>query len=135
MQSKLFLLTFATVINLFLATLFNSYVYMVDLKTFRKVNGLTQMNVAAFLGVSAPFITKVERGDNKLPPDKLHKLLNNDCGWDTSMLAEDDTEADEPATSADIKALQREIELLREQLKAERERCDKYIAIIGRWCH
>lgn len=108
---------------------------MVDLKTFRKVNGLTQMNVAAFLGVSAPFITKVERGDNKLPDDKLNKLLSNDRGWDTSMLTGDVTEADEPATSADIKALQREIELLREQLKTERERCDKYIAMLERWCH
>lgn len=108
---------------------------MVDLKTFRKVNGLTQMNVAAFLGVSAPFITKVERGDNKLPDDKLNKLLSNDRGWDTSMLTADVTEADEPATSADIKALQREIELLREQLNAERERCNKYITIIEKWCH
>ncbi len=108
---------------------------MIDLKTFRKFNRITQQQLADFLGVQQSFICNIEAGKASLPDDKLQNIISNERGWDTSTLTGDVTEADEPATSADIKALQREIELLREQLKAERERCDKYIAIIGRWCH
>lgn len=59
---------------------------MIDLKAFRKANGLTQADVAQYLSVSAPFITRVETGANKLPEDKLQKLINNDMGWDTTSL-------------------------------------------------
>lgn len=63
---------------------------MVDLKAFRRANKLTQADVAKFLSVSAPFITRVERGLNKLPEDKLLKLMNNDEGWNVSVLIKDD---------------------------------------------
>ena len=63
---------------------------MVDLKAFRRANKLTQADVAKFLSVSAPFITRVERGLNKLPEDKLLKLMNNDEGWNVSDLIKDD---------------------------------------------
>ncbi len=59
---------------------------MIDLKAFRKANNLKQDDIAAFLGTSRVFITLLENGRSKLPTDKLHKLLNNDRGWDTSAL-------------------------------------------------
>lgn len=61
---------------------------MVELKRFREANKLTQAEVAEYLGVSSPFITNVEKGNNKLPQDKLTNLLHNPHGWDTSMLME-----------------------------------------------
>lgn len=108
---------------------------MIDLKTFRKFNRITQQQLADFLGVQQSFICNIEAGKASLPDDKLQNIISNDCGWDTSTLTGDAAEFDEPATSADNKALQREIALLREQLKAERKRCDTYIAIIEKWCH
>lgn len=60
---------------------------MIDLKTFRRVNKLIQKDLSEYLGVSREFISMVETGKTTLPYDHLRKLLDNDCGWDTSMLA------------------------------------------------
>lgn len=54
---------------------------MIDLKEFRKSNGLTQAMVAEYLGVSEPFISRVESGRDPLPEDKLDKLIKNNRGW------------------------------------------------------
>lgn len=59
---------------------------MIDLKGFRKTNNLTQLESGDFLGVQKAFICAVEKGRNKLPDDKLSKLLSNDRGWDTTLL-------------------------------------------------
>ena len=53
----------------------------IDLKAFRKINKLTQIDIANYLGVSRPFVCRIESGQNKLPEDKLIKLINNDQGW------------------------------------------------------
>ena len=54
---------------------------MFDLKEFRKHNGLTQAVVAEYLGVSEPFVSRVESGKDPMPEDKLDKLIKNDRGW------------------------------------------------------
>lgn len=59
---------------------------MADLKGFRKANGLTQAEVASYLGVSEPFISRVEAGRDPLPDDKLDKLICNNKGWDVTQL-------------------------------------------------
>ncbi len=61
----------------------------IDIKGFRKVNKISQVDLAAFLSTSRPFISMVEQGKSKLPYDKLQRLLNNDKGWDISMLQPD----------------------------------------------
>lgn len=58
------------------------------LKDFRKVNGLTQDELGAFLGVQKSFISKIENGRERLPDDKLRKLMANENGWDTTVLQE-----------------------------------------------
>ena len=63
---------------------------MVNLKEFRKANGLTQEDLAYFWDVAKSFISQVENGKSKLPDDKLTELLNNDKGWDVCMLVSDD---------------------------------------------
>lgn len=52
-----------------------------NLRLFRKANGLKQDIVAEYLGVSKPFISQVENGKVSLPEDKIAKLIGNDKGW------------------------------------------------------
>ncbi len=59
---------------------------MIDLKTFRKINGLKQEELAAFLEVSRSFIGQVETGRSKLTEEKVAKILNNNRGWDVDCL-------------------------------------------------
>ena len=48
-----------------------------DLRLFRKANGITQGAVAEYLGVSKQFISMVEAGKATLSEDKLLKILDN----------------------------------------------------------
>lgn len=59
---------------------------MVDIKSFREKNCLHQKDLAEYLGVSVAFISAVEKGQSKLPGEKLAKLLDNNKGWDTDYL-------------------------------------------------
>lgn len=59
---------------------------MMDIKAFRKANGLTQENLADYLGVGKAFISQVETGRSALSEVKYSMILNNSLGWDTSML-------------------------------------------------
>ena len=59
---------------------------MASFRAFRKSNFLTQEEVADFLGVKKAFISQIENGRVALPDDKLFRLLQNDKGWDTTLL-------------------------------------------------
>lgn len=61
---------------------------MADLHTFRKVNKLKQEDLAKYLNTTRAFISMIETGASKLPPEKLSLLLNNTQGWDTKMLVD-----------------------------------------------
>ena len=60
-----------------------------NLRAFRKFNGLTQEEVADFLGTKKAFISQIENGRVSLPEDKLYRLLQNDRGWDVALLIGD----------------------------------------------
>lgn len=49
----------------------------VDLRLFRKANGITQSAIAERIGTSKQFISQVEAGKVQLPDDKLSKILDN----------------------------------------------------------
>ena len=59
---------------------------LVNMKAFRVANELSQKEVAEYLDVSIAFISAVERGQAKLPAEKLARLLDNDRDWETSTL-------------------------------------------------
>lgn len=59
---------------------------MIQLKQFRKANNLTQDMLGDYLEMKKSFVSKVENGREKLPERKLQKLLNNDRGWDVTLL-------------------------------------------------
>lgn len=106
---------------------------MIDLQKFREVNKLKQKYVAAFLKVSAQFVSQVENGKRKLPLNLLSKLLNNDKGWDTCMLVENNGVIQKIGdcsnnntyvagmAEAELAKLKQKIELL-EKLLEEKER-------------
>lgn len=62
---------------------------MADLRAFRKANKLKQEDLAKYLNTTRAFISMVETGAGKLPPEKLSLLRNNTQGWETSMLLSD----------------------------------------------
>ena len=59
---------------------------LVNMRAFREMNELSQKDVADFLEVSIAFVSAVERGQAKLPAEKLVRLLENDRDWETSAL-------------------------------------------------
>ena len=59
---------------------------LVNMRAFREMNELSQKDVAEFLDVSIAFVSAVERGQAKLPAEKLVRLLENDRDWETSCL-------------------------------------------------
>lgn len=61
---------------------------LIDLAYYRKVNGLTQLEVAVFLGVSRAYISQVEVGSNNISDERIDKLLfdNSDIWPDTYVL-------------------------------------------------
>lgn len=60
---------------------------LVDLVGFRKINGLSQKDVSEFLGISVSFISRIEKGEAKLPDDKINKILSDGKkGWSRTTL-------------------------------------------------
>lgn len=65
-----------------------------EMKNFLKANKLTQDRLAAFLGVSGPFINKIATGKSSLPHLQWEKIKANG-EWDSSMLTEPTAPAQE----------------------------------------
>lgn len=117
---------------------------MIDLKSFRKVNNLTQDDVGDYLGIKKSFISRIENNLAKLPEDKLRKLLENHYGWDTSMLIVDAAIAGDViqangqnnvgkmVADAEISSLKKENEMLRAQVDELKEEKEKYWEMIQR---
>ena len=63
---------------------------MRELVEFRRRNNLTQEQLGLYLGMKKSFISKIENGREKFPQDKFQKLLNNENGWDVSVLKDID---------------------------------------------
>lgn len=56
-----------------------------NLKKFLEVNGLKQIQVAQYLGISRGHMSNSLKGDYSLGPKQISKLLQNKEGWDVSM--------------------------------------------------
>jgi transcriptional regulator with XRE-family HTH domain len=61
---------------------------MRDYKKFLKANDLKQVELANYLEITESAVSNVVRGKADLSEDNLNKLLENDRGWDVSMLLE-----------------------------------------------
>lgn len=58
---------------------------MIDLKAFRRINSITQVDLASYLEVGQGFISQIEKGSRPLPKEIMSKLLANPYDWDTSI--------------------------------------------------
>lgn len=83
---------------------------MNKVRQFRKDNKLTQTDLAKFLGVSEPFISRVENGLNKMPGSKMKMIIGNKNGWDISALKVPEKEDPIKGIIYSAKALLRELE-------------------------
>lgn len=112
---------------------------MVDLHAFRKANKLKQEDLAKYLNTTRAFISMVETGASKLPPEKLRLLLNNTQGCETKMLVDNggiyagnnnagdvnvqighiraNNRQKDGNSAMQIAVLEKEVEMLREQLE------------------
>lgn len=57
------------------------------MRGFLATNGLKQVDVARYLGVTEAAVSNVVKGKSKLSSSNLIKLRRNPHNWDTSMLA------------------------------------------------
>lgn len=77
---------------------------MLDLRRFLRINDLKQSEVAQYLGVNQSRISHyIKQGT--LPLEKLEKLLNNQNGWDTSMIRLSDLDTVEQEDSSDSRVI------------------------------
>lgn len=117
---------------------------MIDLKSFREANKLTQEDLAKVLGVSRGFIGQVECGASKFPKQHLEELLANES-FDSSMLVIDASTNIHAKASGDhsklkidsqsnsgykIELLKAEVESLKKQLEEEKQRSAQYWEMI-----
>lgn len=125
---------------------------MVDLHAFRKANKLKQDDLAKYLNTTRAFISMIETGASKLPPEKLSLLLNNTQGWDTKMLVDNggiyagnnnagdvnvqigqnraDNRPKDGDAATQMAVLEKENEMLREQLKDKEAQIDFLRALV-----
>lgn len=55
------------------------------LRQFLKVNGLKQVQVADYLGISRGHMSNSLKGEYSLGTKQISKLIQNNMGWDASM--------------------------------------------------
>jgi transcriptional regulator with XRE-family HTH domain len=97
---------------------------MFDLKAFRKINSITQVDLADYLGVGQGFISQIEKGSRPLPKENISKLLANPYGWDVSMLVETPDQEPQELAAQHIPQLSSVEILLRDLLAEERAKID-----------
>ena len=79
-----------------------------NIVAFLKKNGLKQVDLARFLGITEPSVSKLVNGHSNLSKENMERLMNNDRGWDTSPL----TSPLEPERSS----VETEVVMLRQQV-------------------
>lgn len=94
---------------------------MIDLKVFRRVNHLTQIDLANYLGVGQGFISQIEKGDRPIPRESISRLLANPYGWDVSMLEDTKSRDSKPELVAEYKPQLSNVEILLRDMLAEKE--------------
>lgn len=57
----------------------------IDYKLFKKINGITNLDIAKYLGVSEVFVSMVTSGKTKFSQERFAKLLDHPL-WETSPL-------------------------------------------------
>ena len=114
---------------------------MGNVLAFLAANNVTQKELAEYFGVKPPAINQLVKNDKDFPKVREAQLLNNDRGWDTSMLGRTvtvkeahitnsggavaiggDASVENSASKEVLEMYLAQIRELREQLKEEKAR-------------
>lgn len=88
------------------------------LDAFLYANRLKSSDLVEFWGVTKGVVSQILNGTTKLPTKRLNELLNNDKGWDTSMLVD----SPEPVLESAAPAMNlSNVEILLREMLAEKE--------------
>jgi hypothetical protein len=88
------------------------------LDAFLYSNRLKSSDLVEFWGVTKGGVSQILNGTTKLPTKRLNELLNNDKGWDTSMLVDSPVPVLESAAPAMNLS---NVEILLREMLAEKE--------------
>lgn len=120
-------------------------------KEFLYRNGIKQIELAEYLGISKTTVSRYTTGTLEIPVRNVNAILRNPFGWDTSMFKEMSSTtitanasgngkssisiasgniSKDDSTNVTIVALQKEIEILRQQLAEEKKRSERYWEMI-----
>lgn len=91
---------------------------MSKLREFLRINQLRQVDLADYLGISEPAVSQAVKGKSAFSKENLIKILNNTCGWETSMLTEEDAQ---PLIEAENKPKLSDVEILLRDMLAEKD--------------
>ena len=94
-----------------------------SLAAFIKKNNLKQAELARYLGITEPSVSKAVKGHTNLSKANMQKLLDNDRGWDTSPLT---SAPEQDATDGT------ELAMLRQQVAELRKEWDWLWAMVER---
>lgn len=86
-------------------------------RRFRKVNDLTQKELADYLEVGQGFVSQIENGERPAPKNFISKILANTCGWETEMLIEEE----KPQLELEDKPRLSDVEILLRDMLAEKD--------------
>lgn len=87
----------------------------IDLKAFRKVNNISQVELAEYLGVGQSFISQIEKGVRPIPQEHISRISANQK-WDCSMIQ------DNTLSGLDFIGSMRQKEITSEQLRSAVEK-------------
>lgn len=90
---------------------------MNSIETFLRINGLRQVDLARYLGMSEGSVSKMIHGQTNATAATIKRLVENDRGWDATPLTgapqRDDSQV--KYLKAEVKRLRAEVEDLRRE--------------------
>lgn len=115
-----------------------------DLKKFRKANGISQKELAAYLGIGQSFVSQMENQGKGVPEATLEKILSNpewsytveeaslEIGGDSIQQNGGTNNIGKVTGDAEVLALRKEVEILREMVTELRQEKEAYWEMIQR---
>ncbi len=101
--------------------------YSVDLKLFRKQNGLNQVQAANYFSCDQSFISQIENGKSKVPDDFIAKILQDNSIRKDALI---EVESKDEIESQRNKQLIEIINIQVESLKTKDEQINRLITLL-----
>lgn len=103
---------------------------MTPISQFLRDNGLKQVQLARYLGITEASVSKLANGISRPSQQTLNKILGNDQGWNTAALSQPQPRRSRREDDAYVSQLLREIDRLREENQELRREKSEYWEVI-----